>query len=315
MMHTIFEVELPVQEVLRIRKNTIGEEFAGKSPRLSIVTGVHGDELEGQYICYELARRVNEHIECLKGVLDIYPGVNPLGIDITTRLVPKWDVDLNRSFPGDKEGHMVERMAAAIVEDLIGSDMIIDIHASDMFVRELPQVRIAKEFSEKLLPFAKQMNVDMIWMNEADVAHEATLAHTMNMFNVPTLVVEMGLGTRINVEYGNQVVDGILNLMSQMGIWQGVVAKTKLPVVSSDGEVVFIRSSRKGIFIPRIEHNHYIQQGEVLGIIVNPYTGETIEEVASPDEGLVFTLRVNPLVYEGSLIARLLAHRIDGIGL
>ena len=86
---------------------------------------------------------------------------------------------------------MTERYAAAVVDDLIGSDMVIDIHASDMFVRELPQVRISREFSKVLMPFAKQMNVDMIWINQTDVVHEATLAHTLNTIGVPTMVVEL----------------------------------------------------------------------------------------------------------------------------
>ena len=61
MIETIASVGLPVGEVLRIKKNRILPEDTEKNAgRISIVTGIHGDELEGQYICYELQRRINE---------------------------------------------------------------------------------------------------------------------------------------------------------------------------------------------------------------------------------------------------------------
>lgn len=313
MISTVFEARLPIGETLRVQKNSISVSNGKPAvARLSVVTGTHGDELEGQYVCYELARRLYASSGFLQGTVDIYPALNPLGIDMSTRLIPKKDLDLNRCFPGNAQGQMTERYTAAIVDSLMGSDMVLDIHSSDMFVRELPQVRISREFSDKLLPFARQMNVDMIWINDTDVVHKATLAHTLNTLGIPTMVVEMGLGNQINQQYGNQIVDGIFKLMSEMGVWTGPVPRTQYPVISSDGEVEFIRSDRQGIFLPAIEHNHYVVPGQVIGSLVNPYSGETYEEIRAKRGGLIFSLRVNPMVYEGSLIARVLSEKEGG---
>ena len=80
MIKTIAAVGLPVDEVLEIRKNRIMPENAGNDmKRISIVTGIHGDELEGQYVCFELQRRIKQNKECLSGIVDIYPAMNPLG--------------------------------------------------------------------------------------------------------------------------------------------------------------------------------------------------------------------------------------------
>ena len=310
MMHTIFEVELPVGETLQIQKNTIqSKDFNKRSKRLSIVSGIHGNELEGQYICYEVARRINENPDKFHGQIDLYPALNPLGIEMGQRLIPEKNLDLNRSFPGDSQGHMVDRLASAIIEDLIGSDMVLDIHASDKFTRELPQVRISSEFEDKLIDYAVQLNVDMVWINEAEVAQHATLAHSMNMFNVPTLVIDLGLGNQVNEEFGNQVVDGIFNLLKNHEMWSGDVESIKFPVISSDGEVTFIRSDIRGIFLPRAEHNHFIKKGDLIGLIIDAYTGRVLEEIIAEESGLIFTLRVSPLVYEGALVARILAMR------
>lgn len=314
MIEAVVEIELAVGEKIQVRRNRIlPQKKEDETRRISIVSGIHGDELEGQYVCYEVARRIAEHPEYLKGIVDIYPALNPLGLESAQRLVPKLEMDMNRMFPGDKNGNMMERIAAAIVDSIAGSDICVDVHASDTEVREIPQVRVSEEFAEKMLPYAKLMNVDMIWMNATATVHESTLAHSMNILGVPTLVVEMGLGMRINRKYGNQVTEGIFNLMKEVGIWEGEVKQTQFPVISTDGEVEFIRAEYTGVFLPIIEHNHYVHKGDLIGQIVNTYTGEIKQEIIAKKDGLVFTLREYPMVYEGALIARILTDIEDNV--
>ena len=59
MVETVVSMELPVDEKLTIRKNRVMPAHpAGEEKRIAIVTGTHGDELEGQFVCYELLRRL-----------------------------------------------------------------------------------------------------------------------------------------------------------------------------------------------------------------------------------------------------------------
>ena len=307
MTETIISMELPAGGHLAIRRNRIRPEGEERNlSRISLVSGIHGDELEGQYICYETARRVKEHPEYLKGIVDIYPALNPLGIDMASRTVPRLDMDMNRMFPGDASGDMMERITATVVDSLIGSDICIDLHASDIFVREIPQVRLSEDFAEALLPYAKMTNADMIWMNATATVHESTLAHSMNLLGVPTLVLEMGQGHDIHRSFGNQIVDGIIHIMSEMGIWTGPEPKVQEPAISSDGEVEFIRSKSDGVFLPLIEHNHYVKKGDLIGEVVDPFEGTVKQQIRTAKGGLLFTLRAYPVVYEGDLLARIL---------
>ena len=104
MIETVVSIALPVGERLTIEKNRLLPQGADSETdrdknrkRLAIVTGIHGDELEGQSVCYELNRRLAAHPEHLKGIVDIYPAVNPLGIDSVTRSIPMFDLDMNRA--------------------------------------------------------------------------------------------------------------------------------------------------------------------------------------------------------------------------
>ncbi|MDO5345264.1 MAG: M14 family metallopeptidase [Lachnospiraceae bacterium] len=306
MIETIASVGLPVDETLKIQKNRLEPKHGGCGKRISIVTGVHGDELEGQYICFEVARRIKKHPEHLKGTVDIYPAMNPLGIDSITRGVPAFDLDMNRLFPGSRDGDMLEYLAARMVEDLIGSDVCVDIHASNIYLREIPQVRINRQHEKKLVPLAKKLNVDYIWVHASSTVLEATLAYSLNSRNVPTLVVETGVGMRITKEYCDQLTDGLFCLMKEMGIWDGKVITPREPIVSQDGKVCFLNASTSGIFVPKATHWKNLEKGDVVGKIVDPMRGEVLDEIHSPVSGVLFTLREYPVVDEGSLVARIL---------
>lgn len=310
MIKTVATVRLPVDETLTVRKNRLQPEkgaAAGKKKRVSIVTGIHGDELEGQYVCFEVAKRIREHKELLTGIVDIYPAMNPLGIDSITRGIPAFDLDMNRLFPGNREGDMTEYMAAKIIEDIKGSDVCFDIHASNIFLTEIPQIRINELHKEKLIPLAKLANVDFIWVHGASTVLESTLAHSLNSSGVPTLVVEMGVGMRITRSYCDQLVDGIFHLMAQLGIWQGETKEPRTPILSQDPEdVSYLNAATSGIFVPHVKHWEELEKGALIGWIIDPLRGEVLDEILSPVNGILFTIREYPVVDAGSLVGRLL---------
>lgn len=308
MIETIASVGLPVDEVLRIKKNRITpSEIREDMPRISVVTGIHGDELEGQYICYELQRRIRENKECLTGIVDIYPAMNPLGIDSITRGIPAFDLDMNRLFPGDTGGNMTEYLAAEIIRDVAGSDCVLDIHASNIYLTEIPQIRINELHEEKLVPLAMEANVDFIWIHGASTVLESTFAYSLNHIGTPVLVVEMGVGMRITRSYGDQMVDGILNLMKKLGIWSGEAPEPRKPILSRDPEdVSYLNARVSGIFIPSVKHWMELKKGDRIGQIVDPLGGTVLDEVTAPVDGILFTIRDYPVVGEGSLMGRLL---------
>jgi uncharacterized protein len=309
MIKTIISDGLPIDEQLLIRKQTL-ENGSGKK-RICIVTGIHGDELEGQYVCYELIRRLRENIDMLNGTVDVYPALNPLGVDSVTRGIPTFDLDMNRIFPGEIQGHQIENTAYRIIQDLKGADMVLDIHASNIFLREMPQARINAKMSEKLIPSAQLLNIDFIWIHDAATVLESTLAHTLNSLKTPTIVVEMGIGMRITREYGDRLVDGIFNMMYKMKMLNKYkpVAEITNPIVSTTGEVCFLNADCSGVILPQVKHSDWVGKGELLCQIVDPLEGKVLQDVLSPVDGLLFTLRTYPVVYEGSLIARIFSEK------
>lgn len=305
MIKTVVSTALPVDERLLIKKNVISHGNPNK--RICIVTGTHGDELEGQYVCFKLNQIIQQNLEKLDGTVEIYPALNPLGIDSITRGIPGFDLDMNRIFPGNPDGTMTEQVAYTLIRDLQGADIVIDIHSSNIFLREIPQVRINVHTADTLVPYAKLLDVDFIWVHEAATVLESTLAHSLNSLNTPTLVVEMGVGMRINHGYGNRLVNGILNLMHTLGIWTKAPEPISVPepTVSTGNQVCFINADASGVFLTEIKNNMIVEKGEKIGEVVSPLTGEVLQSVEAPAQGLLFTLRAYPVVYQGSLLARI----------
>jgi hypothetical protein len=307
LIEEVITIELPVGESFRIQRCRY--EGVKSTKRISVVSGIHGDELEGQYVCFLLGQWLRNNPDKILGVIDIYPAINSLGLDSITRSIPFYDVELNRIFPGSKNDFLPAQIADAVVNVMKGSDIAIDIHSSNIFLREIPQVRIAKSQEEVLVPLANLLNIDFVWVHDAVTVLEATFAHAMNTIGTKTLVVEMGVGMRLGKSYGHQLLDGLLNLMAHEGILDIKPLDVRFPIQSHIGEVAYLNAACPGLFVPVIEHCQVIEKGSVVGHIVSALSGEILDEVIAPIAGMLFTIRAYPIVYEGSLLGRIFGEK------
>lgn len=305
LIEEVITIELPVGESFRIQRCRYTPKKEEAIKRISIVSGIHGDELEGQYVCFLLGQWLRNNPDKIRGIIDIYPAINSLGIDSITRSIPFYDVDLNRIFPGSKNDFLPAQIADGVVNIMKGSDFAIDIHSSNVFLREIPQVRIAKSQEEILVPLANLLNIDFVWVHDAVTVLESTFAHAMNTIGTKTLVVEMGVGMRLGKAYGHQLLDGLLNLMAHEGILDIEPLDVRMPIQSHVGEVAYLNAACPGLFVPAIEHCQVIEKGSVVGHIVSALSGEVMDEVIAPISGMLFTIRAYPIVYEGSLLGRI----------
>ncbi len=306
--------KLPTGESMRIIKHRyvpvgLGEDEISFLPRACVVTGIHGDELEGQYAVYELARRIREMPQHLAGVVDIYPAVNPTGVGAIERGIPQFDLDMDRIFPGNKSASPFEALAAELVDDVRGAQVVFDLHASNIYLRELPQICVSEQASSGLLKLARLANMDFIWSYASSAVTKGTFAFTMNELDTPTLVVEAGVGMRITPEVGEQIAMGMLSVLAKVGVWTGTVPIVRMPQESADGEVSELRAELSGMFVPSVSFGKEVEEGQLIGRILDCGAGVVLQELRAPVKGLLFTLREYPLVYPGNLIARVLGGR------
>lgn len=311
MLRDVSVRELPTGERMRIVKHRympvgLSEAEVSCLPRACIITGMHGDELEGQYVLYELIRRLRSQPQHLAGVVDVYPAVNPMGMGAIERGIPQFDLDMDRIFPGSHDASPFEAMAADLVEDVCGAQVAFDLHASNIYLRELPQIRINEESVERILPLARMANVDYVWVHESAVVLKGTFAYSMNKRGVPTLVTKAGVGMRITPEVGEQLAIGILSVLAQVGVWTGPLPLVRAPQVGTDDEVSYLHADAAGMFVPCVTFGREVKEEQIIGHILDCGSAAVLQELRAPVSGLLFTLREYPLVYPGNLIARVL---------
>ena len=210
--------------------------------------------------------------------------------------------------PCDHNAVVPAGTSKVLLEDLkANSDLVVDIHSSNLHLMELPQIRIIKSFEKKLVPLAKLCNVDLIWVHPHAEIFESTLGYNLNQAQIPTLVIETGICLRINKNQCAQIILGILNLLRKTGVLdtdepQVTIAEPRLVLPEA---VTMIQASNAGLFIKQSQVGQQVSEGEKIGDLIDPVQGQVLEEVRSPCCGLLFTLREHPLTLKGAPLARI----------
>ncbi len=313
MIETVVSVKLIAEGTLKIKKNRLAPDFpTGNEKRICIVSGIYGDELQGQYICYEIIKRIKLNYDKLTGIVDVYPALNPLGMEAKTREIPGSKLDMNELFPGSKSGAMGEYAAYCIMEDIKGADFCLDVHGSNLYLHEIPQIRLNEDVVASVMPYAKYLNADMIWVHPSTQVRDGSLAYELNAVGVKCCVTESSFAYKIDQKYCNQLVDGIFALMNYMGIWQGDVIEPRKAVITYDNQVTYLNSESSGIFIPNVSVYSKVEKGDTIGSVVSVITGSVEEIIKAPVAGMVTALREYPAIEEGSLLARIVGGDWNG---
>lgn len=314
---TLVLFESPLGAPVKVIKQTF-TAFKGRPvKRVSFVAGLHGDELEGLVLCHRLIQALRQlkqtQPEAFLGDIHIYPAANPSAVNSATRLWPFYSEDMNRTFgPGSGDSVPVQ-VSRALFEDLKAhSDLAVDIHSSNKHLLELPQIRIIENFAGTLVPLAEQTCADLIWVHPMAGLFESTLGYNLNLAKIPTLVIETGICLRIHPEFGDQLFHGMMHWLNHIGVLaiRNTPAKyIKAPRMIYPNQVALAMARQSGLFVGQARLGSQVKQGDPLGQMLNPMTGDVLEEVVSPGTGLLFTLRQLPLVYAGGLLARVALDR------
>ena len=305
---TIASAALPICEQWEIRRCRFSSDTPG--PRLCITSGIHGDETVGQMVIFELSRLIQTSPENLTGTVDLYPMLNPLGLDLNDRMVPSHTrLDMNRAFPGSPDGTPLETMCYHILEDVKDADLTLDIHAGTNEKSELYQVRMNFKNHESLIPKAASLKPDVIWIYPDLPSFDSSLTGALSSLDRDAFILEADARTFNPEQICRRMIHGILCKMHEMGIWkdepQSQTDAASVPVIYSHQNIERVTCKHAGIFIPVSHLGTVISAGEILGSIVSALEGEVLESVASPCDGLVFTQRSYSAVYPGTLLARI----------
>ncbi len=273
-------------------------------PTLLINAGVHGDELNGVEIVRKVMAKVNPRD--LKGTLVGVPIVNILAYAAGFRWDPLDQKDMNRKFPGDKNGSMTERVAHIFFNKIaVHADYIIDFHSAEFPEVFLPHVRIRKkDRSGKSMEMINAFGTEIVWDQKGS---EGMLQVNAIKSKIPTITVEIGAGAIIDKSGVRTGVQGVYNVMRTLGMMRGTAKIPDFQILIKKKRS-WLRSPIGGIFETDLKLGDIVRKGDLLGRIFDPFSYDETYIPASVD-GIVAGLRNHPVVRTGTRLFFLLEYR------
>lgn len=272
----------------------------GDSPkRVCIVTGTHGDELEGQYVCFRLNQIIRAQLERLNGTVEIYPALNPLGIDSITRGIPTFDLNMNRIFPGDPQGAMPEQ-----IKGYTYGIQLASFYIPGDFVPHVRLMRTGYEDTER----AKLFGMPYITLRQPLPFDTTLLNYNWQIWETKAYSLYGGMNDGVESPITAEMIGTILRFAQRVGLSRKPVVGIPdfNPQVVDEATLLPVRTPQAGMFYRLKGAGDKVHEGEPLARIIDPYEGNVRAEITAPTDGIIFFAHNKPLALANTLLFNIL---------
>jgi len=277
---------------------------SGSGPTLLFTAGLHGDEYEGPIALMKLARDLDP--AALQGRVIITPTLNMPAIRSATRLSPIDGRNMNRVFPGNRDGTVTEVLAHYVHTELLPmADAVIDFHAGGKTLDFVPSAVMHylddAMLMDRTLAAVKAFGAPVgLILRELDSQGMLdTAVEDMRKLFISTELGGSGTSTARSVAIAER---GVYNLLSHFGVTEGRIETPDVPdrtptrmMQTPDGDC-FTLVKHAGILEMTVDLGAWVEEGQVLGRI------HDYEEPALP-----------PVPYHARKSGMLLARHAPGI--
>lgn len=269
------------------------EVIRGKTdgPILFISAAIHGDEINGVEIVKRVLKRVS--IDKLKGTLIAIPIVNVFGFNNLSRYLPDRR-DLNRSFPGQKNGSLASRLASIFMKEIVSKCTHgIDLHTGAVHRTNLPQIRACLD-NTATKTLAKAFGVPVVIDSSL---RDGSLREAARRKGIPMLLFEGGEALRFEESIIRSGVKGCISTMRSIGLLpklkQTGIKTEQKTFIANDS--YWVRAPHSGSFLVNKHIGARVYKGDVLAKISDPF-GESIHQVEADKDGIIIGMTKIPLV-------------------
>jgi hypothetical protein len=278
---------------------------ANSGPTLYVGATIHGDEVTGT----EIVRRIVELVpeDSLSGKLIAVAVQNPLAFRSRSRFALSTAVgsiiDMYQVFPGNQGGEPAERMASILYREVLSeADYVLDLHSATSGSRNTAYAWVPAVGSDSIksrsIELAKCMGMDFIMVDQ--LLQHGILHNCMATNGVPAITVELGEGGKIDEEFVEVGVRGIMNVLRELQMLDGEVSSYGKQIIIRS--TVTVRANRGGLLRLETRLGEQVSQGDSIAAIVRPHDG-VVEKVVSPSDGYIIKTISMPTVMSGERIA------------
>ncbi|MES2486556.1 MAG: succinylglutamate desuccinylase/aspartoacylase family protein [Bacteroidota bacterium] len=285
-LHTMTKLKIPI----------IVERSKIDGPVVLFSAGLHGDEINGIEIVRQIiVRKINKP---KRGTIICIPVINVFGFVNKSREFPDGR-DLNRVFPGSRNGSLASRFAWHMLKEIIPHvDYAIDFHAGGASRFNAPQIRIVPNNAE-LKELSDVFNAPFTLFSK-NIA--GSFRNAVGKLGVKMLLFEGGKSLDINDNVTQEAVHGAKRVLEHLGM-----LNPRKNAHKPDAGPIYIESStwirarHSGLLQNRIAPGKYVEKGEVIACITDPF-GKFEQKVKAPNSGYIINSNDGPIVYQGDAI-------------
>ena len=281
---------------------------ARPGPVVALIAGVHGSEFSPILALNRFARRVTP--ATFGGTLVMVHAANPPAFfGRTVYTGPVDGKNLNRSFPGKADGTLTERIAHALVaEVLTPADVVVDIHSGDANEDLTPWVGFyARHGTPAVIARSRELAVAtgfglVVHFPQAPVSVAESLYTGAAAVALGKAAFDFESGGRGLVDEAavEAIENGLVRVLQHLGMLPGTPAAAPEPVHIEERQGV--RADADGVFWPMASAGRYVAKGTLLGE-VRDFHGALVQEVRAPAAGIVLVILSSPPVKAGETIA------------
>ena len=280
--------------------------FNGKAggPVLGLIAGIHGNEYPPIIAMQRLPQQID--LKLLKGTIIIVHMANVNAFFKRSVFYnPADGKNLNRVFPGSKDGSISECIAYVISTEIIPRcNFLVDIHAGDASEDLHPYVGYYdyKTQTAKAKQMAEALGLPWVIVSENNPApgQPTKYCSAQSVSNdIPTVAIEYGKLGQVTLHESDYMNARLINMMQSIGLYEGVPKKfnpafeiTKRSSISAE---------YTGIFYTQYNSGELIRKGTKLGVITDVF-GNLLQEIISPVDGFIIYLSVTPPINKGETL-------------
>ena len=285
----------------------------GDGPTVLLTGGNHGDEYEGPVALMKLVRRMPSM--SINGRLIVVPALNFPAFINGSRTSPIDKGNLNRVFPGARNGHVTEMIAHYADTELFPrADVVIDLHAGGASFNHLPALLAAPpadasrraEYRRLVQAFAAPQTMLMDLLGE-DRTYGAAVERHGKLF----LCGEFGGYAACDPNGVAIVEDGLRRVLHTLGVTpddRPPAPRHDTRWLKVDGARHYVFASRAGVAEPVFALGDQVKKDQLAARVFDPYAPwSEPQEIRFAGDGVVVCMRSFARVEPGDCVAVLAA--------
>ena len=288
-LHTGTPIDLPVI-IQRAKK---------QGPTVLLTAGIHGNEINGVEIVRQIIRK-KYNVPAI-GTIICIPVVNVFGFINQERAFPDGR-DLNRMFPGSKQGSLAARFAYNIMKDIVPHvDYILDFHTGGDERFNYSQIRMDAS-DEESLELAKVFGTKFILNSEN---RSKSFRQAATDLGKKVLLFEGGKSLDLDRIVTQKAIQGTAKILRHLHManknMEDEINSAEIEDQYLLQSTTWVRSPLSGMYRNFVKLGSFVQKGDYIGSLSDPYGG-TEKKVKSPCDGFVICSNHAPIVNQGDAL-------------